>query len=220
MDYMATYPNAVIRYNASDMCLHVDSDAAYLVLPKARSRGAGHFYLSDTPPKSDIKPSPTPNGPIHTECVTLRNVMTSAAEAETQTVYHNGKVAIPIRNTLAELGHPQPPTPIKTDNSTACGILNSSMRQKRSKAFDMKIYFMKDRIQQKDFRLYWDRGPNNWADYFTKHHPPSHHKLMQPKYLRINKHVASSLQALAQGCVNALTGLRCKTLRTSQQSCN
>ena len=75
--------------------------------------------------------------------------MTSAAEAETQTVYHNGKIVIPIRKTLQEMGHPQPPTPIKTDNSTACGILNSSMRQKRSKAFDMKIYFMKDRIKQK-----------------------------------------------------------------------
>ena len=83
MDYMATYPEATIRYHASDMCLYIDSDAAYLVLPKARSRGAGNFYLSNTPPTSNAKPEPVPNGPIHTECVTLRNVMTSAAEAET-----------------------------------------------------------------------------------------------------------------------------------------
>ena len=32
------YSNAKIRYHASDMALHVDSDASYLVLPKARSR--------------------------------------------------------------------------------------------------------------------------------------------------------------------------------------
>ena len=147
MDYMTTYPNAVIKYNASDMCLYVDSDAAYLVLSKARSRGTGQFFLSDTPPNSNTKPRPTPNVPIHTECVTLRNIMTSTAEAEIQTVYHNGKIAIPIRTTLEEMGYPQPPTPIKTDNIIACGILNSFIRQKRSKAFGIKIHFMKDRIQ-------------------------------------------------------------------------
>ena len=40
-DYLATYPNAVIRYHASDMILHVHSDVAYLVLPHARSRVGG-----------------------------------------------------------------------------------------------------------------------------------------------------------------------------------
>ena len=35
MDYAHTYPNATIRYHASDMCLHIDSDAAYLVQPQA-----------------------------------------------------------------------------------------------------------------------------------------------------------------------------------------
>ena len=31
MDYAHTYPNATICYHASDMCLHIDYDAAYLV---------------------------------------------------------------------------------------------------------------------------------------------------------------------------------------------
>ena len=53
MDYMATYPDAVIRYYASDTYLHIDSDAAYLVFPKVRTRGADHFFLSNTPPKSN-----------------------------------------------------------------------------------------------------------------------------------------------------------------------
>ena len=47
MDYAHTYPDAIIRYHASDMQLYIDSDAAYLVLPNAQSRGTGHFYLSD-----------------------------------------------------------------------------------------------------------------------------------------------------------------------------
>jgi hypothetical protein len=52
MDYAATYPLAIIRYFASDMVLHIDSDAAYLVLPNARSRYAGHYFLSNRPPPS------------------------------------------------------------------------------------------------------------------------------------------------------------------------
>ena len=36
MDYANTHPDAFIRYNASDMKLQVDLDAAYLVLPKSK----------------------------------------------------------------------------------------------------------------------------------------------------------------------------------------
>ena len=38
IDYAAIQPNAVIWFHASDMCLHIDSNDAYLVQPKARSR--------------------------------------------------------------------------------------------------------------------------------------------------------------------------------------
>ena len=41
MDYLATHPNAVLRFKASDMRLHIDTDAAYLVAPGAKSRFAG-----------------------------------------------------------------------------------------------------------------------------------------------------------------------------------
>ena len=82
LDYAATNPSITIRYKASDMCLHVDSDAAYLILPKARSRLGCHYYLSDRITFTRTTPKPTPNGPIHTECKTIRNVMSSAAEAE------------------------------------------------------------------------------------------------------------------------------------------
>ena len=35
LDYVTTYPNPKIRFYASDMIFHVDSDAAYLVQPNA-----------------------------------------------------------------------------------------------------------------------------------------------------------------------------------------
>ena len=73
MDYLHTYPNAIIRYTKSDMVLYVDSDAAYLVLPNARSRVAGHFYLGQRPLRAPAKPpNISTNGPIHTICKGLR----------------------------------------------------------------------------------------------------------------------------------------------------
>ena len=33
LDYAATYPEAIVRFHASEMILNVDFDAAYLVLP-------------------------------------------------------------------------------------------------------------------------------------------------------------------------------------------
>ena len=39
-------PNAVIKYSASDMILRLDSDAAYLVAPEARSRAGGYHWVA------------------------------------------------------------------------------------------------------------------------------------------------------------------------------
>ena len=111
--------------------------------------------------------------------------MSSAAEAEAGGIFMAVQRVCPIRATLTELGHIQPinGTPIYNDNATATGILNSAMRKKLSKAFDMRFYWVKDRIKQKQFQLLWRKGTTNMADYFTKHHPPWHHKLMRYKYL-------------------------------------
>ena len=181
-DYALTHPSATIKYHASDMILHVESDAAYLVLPKARSRYAGFFHLAEHPPEPPAIPKPTINGAINVECKTIRNVVGSAAEAETGGVYFNAQRAIPIRIALEEMGHPQPPTPIKTDNATALGYIYNNIKQKRSKSFDMKYHWLRDRENQKHFRYYWDKGTNNNANYFTKHHPPAIHREKQKVY--------------------------------------
>ena len=46
LDYAATNPSAIIQYKASDMILHIYSDASYLLYPMVRSRTVGHYYLS------------------------------------------------------------------------------------------------------------------------------------------------------------------------------
>jgi len=176
LNYVATHPNAIIRYKKSDMILHVHSDASYLSEPQARSRAGGHFYFSN-------KNSPTPNGPIHTVSSIMKNVMSSAAEAEIGAVFINCQDSEPIRTALFEMGHDQPPTPVQTDNTTAAGFLNETIKQKRTKAIDMRFFWVIDRIKQNHFRVYWKSKSENLADYFTKHHSPAHHQRMRPCFI-------------------------------------
>ena len=94
-----------------------------------------------TPPLPDDPPPPN-NGAINVFCQILCEVISSAAEAELAALFHNGKEACPIRTYLEELGYPQPPTPIITDNSTTCGIANDMVKQKQSKAINMHFYWI------------------------------------------------------------------------------
>ena len=181
MDYLHTHPDAYIRYHANDMVLHVDSDAAYLVAPHARSRIAGYFYLSEHP---NITKHPKMNGAILVECKTLRHVVSSSAEAEVAGIYHNAGMALPIRHMLEALQHPQPPTPLVTDNSTATGFIYDNIHQKRSKSWDMRFHWLRDRETQRQFNIHWKPGVNNKSDYFTKHHATVHHREQRPIYVK------------------------------------
>ena len=42
LDYVETYSDMCVRFHASDVVLHVDSDAACLVISKAKSRTSGY----------------------------------------------------------------------------------------------------------------------------------------------------------------------------------
>jgi hypothetical protein len=206
LNYAASHPDATIRYVASDMILHIHSDASYLSEKKARSRAGGHYFLSSLSPSPLAPPTtaPAPNGPLFTISRIMRNVMGSAAEAEIGATYINGQEAIPIRTTLTEMGHPQPPTPMQVDNSTAEGFANDTIKQKRSKAIDMRFYWIKDRTRQGQFLVYWRPGSQNLGDYQTKHHPASHHLVMRPTFLHNTAQVAHLVVALLlRGCVKS-----------------
>jgi hypothetical protein len=103
-------------------------------------------------------------------------IVSSAAEAELGALFHNGKEACSIRTMLEEMGHPQPPTPIETDNNTAAGTANDSIKQKRSKAMGMRFCWTCDRVQQGQFHIAWRKGTLNKANCFSKHHPAARHR--------------------------------------------
>jgi hypothetical protein len=54
--------------------------------------------------------------------------MASAAESEVGACFHKAQIGAPLRVTLTELGHTQPPTPLLTYNSTAYGIVNETIK--------------------------------------------------------------------------------------------
>jgi hypothetical protein len=207
LDYLlATHPDAAIHYHASNMVLAVCSDAAYLVLPNARSCAAGHFFLTTLPSAISSPPNPTPNGAIHDVlCKTLCSVAASASEAKIGALFLNAQDTVPIRTALEEMGHKQPltGTPLETNNSTAAhGILHAQVCLKKSKAFDMRYHWLKDRVlAQNQFNLYWAPGKTNRADYYSKHHPPAHHKLIRYQYLQRLAHTASIMSSV-RGCVS------------------
>jgi hypothetical protein len=66
--------------------------------------------------------------------------MSSSAEAEIGEVFIDAKEGAVLRTTLEELGHPHPPTPMETYNTTATGYISETIKQKRTKAMDMRFY--------------------------------------------------------------------------------
>jgi hypothetical protein len=126
LDYLATHPDATIRYHASDMILHIHSGASYLSVSNARSRLGGLFFCGDKSQQQDKM-----NGSILNVASIIKNVVASAAESEAGACFHNAQSGAPLRVILPELGHIQPPTPLRTDNATAFGILNETIKQKR-----------------------------------------------------------------------------------------
>ena len=163
------------------MLLKIHSDTGYNNSAKAQSRAGGHFVLGN----SDNKP-PLNNGVLLALAKIIKNVMASATEAELAAMFINCREAIPIRDTLKELGHPQPPTPVIKDNVIAKSIIDWTLKQNRSKAMDKCYYWLQDRADQKHFHFLWRPSKENLGDYYTKHHSTKHHIQQRPHYVHVD----------------------------------
>jgi hypothetical protein len=158
LDYLASHPNAVIRYYASDMLLQIHSDASYNNEPDARSTAGGHYFLGKPP--QDGKPIFL-NGAIYSLCTVLKLVAASAAEAELGALFLNVQEAKIICLILHEMGHPQPPTPVHCDNSMAVGISNSTVKRQRSRAMEMRYFWVVDQVTHEQVRVLWSLVPRS-----------------------------------------------------------
>jgi len=122
LDYAASHQDAVLTYNASNMILVVHSDTSYFSKSKARNQAGGHFFMSSA--TEDL----ANNGAILNFAQLIKAIMSSATEAELGALYINAHKAIPKQQLLHEMGHPQPPTPMQANNSTALGVVNSNIQ--------------------------------------------------------------------------------------------
>ncbi len=94
----------------------------------------------------------------------IQAVMSSAVEAELGALFINAKTAISMRRILIELSHPQPRTPMQTDNATAHALLNNKILPKALKAMDMRFHWLRCHDAQEQFRYYWRPGTQNLSD--------------------------------------------------------
>jgi hypothetical protein len=132
---------------------HLRHDTAHsqrCLLPVSFQRPMPHqrsfFFLGNKSPEQDKI-----NGSILNVASVIKNAVATAAESVVGACFHNAQSGALLRVTLTELGHPQSPTPLRTDKSTAFGILNETIKRKRSKAMDMRYHWLADRVRQKQF---------------------------------------------------------------------
>jgi hypothetical protein len=85
-----------------------------------------------------------------------------------------------LRLILAKLGHPQLPTPIHIDNTTAVGIVNNTIKWQQTRSMEMRYFWILDGETQQYFKFYNQPGLENLADYPSKHHTANIHQHVRP----------------------------------------
>ncbi len=92
------------------------------------------------------------------------------------------------------MGWPQPRTPIQTDNSTAVGVTNLTIVPRKTKAMDLRLWWLRCREAQEQFRFYWDKGSRNLVQ------PPNSRPSL---YLMLTHTLDHSLRDLLSHSCNA-----------------
>ena len=83
---------------------------------------------------------------------------------------------------LEVVSHPQPQTPVHIDNTTAVGIVNSTIKRQRSRAMEMRYFWLLDQYVQKRFSFSHHPGAENLGDYPSKAHTGRIHRHVRPYF--------------------------------------
>jgi hypothetical protein len=173
LGYAAAHPNGQKIFLASEMVLRLMSNVSYLSRPRAGSVTASFHYLVDHSNQAPL------NHPISTHSTRIPVVCSFVTEAEYGGVFAAGRIAINERQILADMGYPQPLTPIYCDNEVAIGLASHSITL-MSKSLDMHFHWLRDHVGQKQFRVIFVPGLQNVADFFTKALPVLRHWTLAP----------------------------------------
>ena len=131
---------------------------------------------------SENIPVPSLDGPVLTIYQIIKNVISSAAEAELSGLFICAKAMVPLRNILMEMGWTLPHLPVQCNNYFAIGVTNKTMVNKMLKSMDMRLWWLLCRYPQDHFRYYWAPGNQNLANHSTNNHPPLYHLYHRPTH--------------------------------------
>ena len=161
LDYAVTHPNATICFLASNMVLAMHLDASYLSKFGGKSRAGGHYFSTNKHNASIMvlsSPCPPSSNIWWVQHLKPRWLCYSTI-ANKQCLYgsHWWKWGTP---------NPKP--------SSVHGLITKTTLPKATKSMDMHFNWLKCCHAQNQFIYQWKWGDKNLANYYTKHHLPSH----------------------------------------------
>lgn len=159
--YLKTYGNHKIQFQASDMVLHIMSDASFDADPQSKSRGGCFLWIGNKKP--DLI-----NGPISCHSKLLPGVPQSAAAAEIVQHVESGKHGIYARRILRCMGYTQPPTIILADNLCSIDYAHDNTKGRTLKTLARRTNWLKHVVRQNVYIFRYVSSQNNIADIFTK----------------------------------------------------
>jgi hypothetical protein len=171
------------------------------------AHAGGYFFLGSIPP--DDSPIII-NGAVHITCAILSCLLHLPLKLNLvrSSLMHKKPRAKVLRLVLKELGHPQPPIPIHIDNTTTVGIVNNTIKRQRSRAMEMRYFWLLDAEAQRLFRFYYQPGQENLGGYPSKHHSANIHQHICPYYVRMDNSPTSLPRAAKpstqRGCAETL----------------
>ena len=86
----------------------------------------------------------------------------------------------------------------------------------------MRFHWIKDRIKQGQFVIYWSPGITNPSNYVTKHHPSSHHIEIRKDFFVTHNLENTVILQLLQGCdiCPKMRAARAQIMQTKHQLFN
>ena len=159
--YFKQYGNHKIQFQASDMKLHIMSDASFDAEPHSKSRGGCFMWLGNNQPTLI-------NGPVFCQSKILPGVPQSAATAEIFQHVESGKMGIYARRILRSIGYPQTPTIIFADNLCSIDFAHNNTKGRTLKTIAHRTHWLKHVVRQNVYVFRYVSSKNNIADIFTK----------------------------------------------------
>jgi hypothetical protein len=136
LNYCNTHPEATLHYHASDMIINIHSEVSHLSDMESKIQAGGFLYMGSNTDKTNR----LTNGSILIIGTVHKYIMVSAGKVNNSPLYHTRRT-----------GASSPPKTLETDNTTATGYINGTVKQTCTRAMDMHFYLVKCKVKKASF---------------------------------------------------------------------